>query len=40
MEEKMQHMSPEEREALRMKWKQRCGWSFPKEEDKGNTTVG
>lgn len=40
MEEKMQNMTPEQREALRMKWKQRCGWSFPPEEEKGNTTVG
>ena len=36
MEEKMQHMTPEQREELRMKWKKRCGWSFPADENKEN----
>jgi hypothetical protein len=40
MEEKMQNMTPEQREALRMKWRQRCNWSFPPDEEKGNSTVG
>jgi hypothetical protein len=40
MEEKMQNMTPEQREELRMKWERRCGWGFSKEEEKENTTVG
>ena len=33
-EEKMKHMSPEQREELRKKWQERCGWRFPQEESK------
>lgn len=34
-EEKMKHMTPEQREELRRKWKARCGpqWGFPGEEE-------
>ncbi|CAN5502045.1 hypothetical protein BH11BAC1_BH11BAC1_20930 [soil metagenome] len=38
MEEKMKHMTPEQREELRKKWQQRCGpkWNFPEENKTEN----
>ncbi len=35
--EKWAHMTPEEREALKEKYRHRCG-SYPKKEDDGGTT--
>ncbi|MEO8088218.1 MAG: hypothetical protein ABI763_15465 [Bacteroidota bacterium] len=33
MEEKMKHMTPQQREEFRKKWQHRCGpkWNFPEE---------
>lgn len=38
-EEKMQQMTPEQREEMRKKWQARCGWNFPGTEEKGNQPV-
>ncbi len=39
-EEKMKHMTPEQREELRKKWKARCGHSWHYKEDENKETPG
>jgi ABC-type multidrug transport system fused ATPase/permease subunit len=41
MEEKLKHLTPEERDKFREEWKRRCGWrgKSPFEEKKSNSEV-
>src|SRR5687768_2637167 len=39
MEEKMKHMTPEQREQLRMKWERRCGFRGAFSDDKKDNPI-